>query len=98
MNTENKKQLYEFTKDYPLAGRKKGEQVEYARVGTSLKNYVKLVGKASAQETGNEEVPDESNTKDELIAYLHSKGVSDATEKNTKDELLKAVKRVSKQK
>ena len=92
MKTENQKQLYEFTKDYPLGGHKKGDQISLPRQPSrKLSEYVQPVGAGS-----DEEVPDETWIKADIVQWLASKGVTDVSESNTKDELLKAVKKALK--
>lgn len=81
---------YEFVKDYPLAGKKKGEKIKLASVSKQLYDYVKELAPA------NEETPTEKWKNEDIIIWLAAHEVPDA--KGTKEELLKEVKKVLKAK
>lgn len=81
---------YTLTQDHPLIGKKKGETVRLSRVSEAMKPFI------GQSEEEDESIPTDKWVKDDIIQWLASKGVSDAS--GTKEELLKIVKKVSKEK
>jgi hypothetical protein len=76
--------VYEYIKDYPLAGKKAGERIKLGRLPHHLKKYVKEVGADAPVER-----PDETWNKVDIIGWLNDNGVT-ATE-GTKAQLLEMV-------
>jgi hypothetical protein len=99
------KTTYVFSRDYDLAGKKKGDKISMAKVPQHLKKYLVEEGKELAVDEEEEEnqnelsdafPPDESWANPDIIDWLSAKGVDNAS--GTKAELLKQVKKVLKNK
>lgn len=86
---------YTFIKDYPLAGKKIGEEINLPKLPFYLKNYLELAEgqEEETDEDEGDEVPTKEWKNDDIVAWLADKGVE---AKGTKDELLKEVKKVLK--
>lgn len=97
---KKEKVQYEFTKDYGLAGKKKGDKVSLTKLPFHLKSYLKQVGTADVTTTtgsGDDELdtPTEEWTNPDIIDWLSNNGVE---ARGTKAELMAEVKKVLKAK
>lgn len=89
------KKIFVFTKDYPLAGKKKGQELSFTKLPHHLKSVMTLKeGQSEDEEELEDEVPTKEWNNADIIAWLADQGVPEA--KGTKEELLKEVKKILK--